>query len=93
MSEKRKAYAPKSFYRKYKRIIHNLQMPELRLHDLRHTGITLQLENGANIKAVSARAGHSNIQVTGNIYAHYTQKMEKETIDILEKAPEPTIYK
>ena len=55
-------------------------MPELRLHDLRHTGITLQLENGANIKAVSARAGHSNIQVTGNIYAHCTQKMEKKPL-------------
>lgn len=68
-------------------------MPELRLHDLRHTGITLQLENGTNIKAVSARAGHSNIQVAGNIYAHCTQKMEKETVDILEKVLEPAMYK
>lgn len=80
-----KPYAPKSFYKKYKKVIRKLQLPDIRLHDLRHTGITLQLENGANIKAVSTRAGHSDIQVTGNIYAHCTQKMENETVDILEK--------
>lgn len=78
-----KSYNPKSFYQLYKRTIRKLQLPELRLHDLRHTGITLQLENGANIKAVSSRAGHSSIKITGDIYGHCTQKMEDETVGIL----------
>jgi hypothetical protein len=36
---------------------------------------------------------HDRKEKTGNIYAHCTQKMEKETVDILEKVLEPAIYK
>lgn len=86
-----KPYNPKSFYQLFKRTIRKLELPELRLHDLRHTGITLQLENGANIKAVSTRAGHSSIKITGDIYSHCTQKMEDETVDIIEKVFEPVV--
>ena len=86
-----KEYAPKSFYQKYKRTIKKVGMDSIRLHDLRHTGITLQLENGANIKAVSTRAGHSSIKITGDIYGHCTKRMEEETVSILEKVFNPAV--
>ena len=54
-------------------------------HSLRHTHTTNLLENGANIKAVQKRLGHSTIDTTLNIYNHLTKKVEEEAVDIIEK--------
>ena len=57
-------------------------------HGLRHSNITFQIANGIDVKTVSARAGHSDIQTTLNIYSHYTKEADKQaasTIDQLLK--------
>ncbi len=84
-------WLPKSFYRKYKRTLEEAGLPSVSLHALRHTGITLQLEAGANIKAVSTRAGHSETQITSNVYTHVTKTLEQGTVDILEKILTPAV--
>lgn len=38
------------------------------LRDLRHTSLTLALQGGADLLAVSRRAGHSNVAVTSRYY-------------------------
>jgi integrase len=43
---------------------------DVRLHDLRHTCITLLLSMGTPPHIVQAIAGHSHIDVTMTIYAH-----------------------
>jgi integrase len=43
---------------------------EIRLQDLRHTNATLLIKDGENIKVVSQRLGHSNINITLEIYVH-----------------------
>lgn len=43
-------------------------------HKLRHSNVSLALGEGADIPAVSQRAGHSNPAVTMRIYAHSNQK-------------------
>lgn len=53
-------------------------------HCLRHTHATLLLENGANVKYIQRRLGHSQLSTTMDTYSHVTSKMESETIDILE---------
>lgn len=55
-----------------------------RFHDFRDTHATRLIENGADIKAVSKRLGHSTIQTTYNIYVKVTQKMETDTVDKFE---------
>lgn len=40
------------------------------VHTLRHSAATGWLEAGYNLKAVSDLLGHSDISITGNIYAH-----------------------
>ena len=54
-------------------------------HGLRHTNITMQLVNGVDIKTVSARAGHSNISTTLNIYTHYTSEADKKASNLINK--------
>ncbi len=54
------------------------------LHGLRHTNITMQIVNGVDIKTVSARAGHSDIQTTLNIYSHHTNESDKYASDMIE---------
>lgn len=59
---------------------------QFNFHSLRHTHATIMIENGANIKDVQERLGHSNISTTMDIYVHNTDKMKNETVDIFEKA-------
>lgn len=65
-------------------IHHKLGIQNFDYHSLRHTHATILLENGADIKDVQHRLGHKNIQVTLQIYAHVTEKMQDKTIQILE---------
>lgn len=42
----------------------------LRVHDLRHTYVSLLIASGANVKQVSTWAGHSSVTVTLDTYTH-----------------------
>jgi integrase len=57
-------------------------------HSLRHTHTTMLLEAGLDIKYVSERLGHKNIQTTLDIYAHLTDKIRETNKSKLE-----SIYK
>ena len=49
-------------------------LPRLKLHELRHTNISLLLESGANFKELAEWAGHSTTRLTEDTYAHITKK-------------------
>lgn len=59
---------------------------EFNFHSLRHTHATMLMENGAKVKDIQARLGHSRSAITIDTYSHLTQKMQDETIDIFEQA-------
>ncbi len=42
----------------------------LRVHDLRHTSVSLLIELGAHPKVIQERLGHSSITVTMDVYGH-----------------------
>lgn len=74
-------------FRYCSRVIHyELGNPSFDYHSLRHTHATILIENGANIKDVQERLGHSNIETTMDTYVHNTDSMKKESVDIFEKA-------
>ena len=60
-------------------------LPVIRLHDLRHTAVTLLLSNGVDIYTAMERVGHSKPTTTMNIYGHVMKEYDRKASDLLEK--------
>lgn len=58
---------------------------DFNFHSLRHTHATLLLEQGAPIKDIQTRLGHSRSGITLDTYSHLTDKMKNQTVDIFER--------
>ncbi|HBO65708.1 MAG TPA: site-specific integrase [Clostridiales bacterium] len=75
---------PDSLYGRFQKILKRAQCKKVRFHDLRHTFATMALENGMDIKTLSAMIGHISAETTLNIYSHITDTMQRQaavTID------------
>ena len=64
----------------------NKEICPFRFHALRHTHATMLIENGTDIKTVSQRLGHSNVQVTWEVYVTVTDKMETAAVETFEES-------
>lgn len=62
-----------------------LKLPQIRLHDLRHTSATLLLANNVDIETVSRRLGHSRASVTLDIYGHAMKSKDRSAAEKLDK--------
>ena len=60
---------------------HNL--PDIKVHNLRHTNATLLIFNGTDIKTVSQRLGHANVSTTGNLYTHAIKTADERAAEAL----------
>lgn len=45
-------------------------VPQIRMHDLRHSHATLLIHKGVNVKVIQKRLGHNNVKTTLNTYGH-----------------------
>lgn len=81
-------YSPNSFAYANRVIKKDLGIDNFNFHSLRHTHATMLIEAGANIKDVSLRLGHSNIETTLQIYTHRTNEMALQTVNIFERLTE-----
>ncbi len=72
---------PNNLLRDFWRLVEQAGVPRIRIHDLRHTHITLAIQAGAPIAAVSRRAGHARVSTTTDIYAQVTPDMHAEVAD------------
>lgn len=62
------------------------QLKIIRLHDLRHTNITLLLKNKVNLKVIQQRGGWSTSKILMEVYAHVLDEMEQEAVDTIDNA-------
>ncbi len=69
---------PDSLYGRFQKILKRAQCKKVRFHDLRHTFATMALENGMDIKTLSAMIGHISAETTLNIYSHITDTMQRQ---------------
>lgn len=68
---------PDYLYHRFKALLKDNKLPEVRIHDLRHTFCTLLLEAGEDLSTVSKLARHSSYSITADIYGHLTKTMQE----------------
>ena len=69
---------PDNVSKTFKRLAKAAGLPQIRLHDLRHSHATHCLEAGVHAKVVSERLGHSTVAMTLDVYSHAVPAMEED---------------
>jgi integrase len=70
--------------RSFKPILEQAGLPNIRLHDLRHTCATLLLSRGVHPKLVQELLGHATISITLDTYSHVLPSMGDQTVTAME---------
>ena len=74
----------RNLYKKFKAVINQAGMRNIRFHDLRHTAASLMLNHGIPALIVAKRLGHSKVSVTLDTYGHLLPGMQQETADFID---------
>ncbi|MEJ7633843.1 tyrosine-type recombinase/integrase [Aeromicrobium sp.] len=69
---------PKTMSWYFVRDIAKADVPEIRLHDLRHTYATVSLNAGVHPRIVQERLGHASVAITLDVYSHVDMNMQAE---------------
>jgi hypothetical protein len=68
--ENGEALDPEDVSRYWRQAVKKAMLPQIRLHDLRHTHATLALQASVHPKVVSGRLGHATVSITLDTYSH-----------------------
>ena len=75
---------PTNLIRRFKKLLKSAGLPDVRIHDLRHTHATLLFLRGAHVKVVSERLGHADITITLQTYSHVIPTMQEGAATMIE---------
>jgi integrase len=75
--------------KRFKRILKESGLPDIRLHDLRHTAASLILNNGIPVIIVSKRLGHSQPSITMDVYGHLIPGKQQEAASLMDQLMAP----
>lgn len=67
--------------RHFKKLVKSAELPDMRIHDLRHSAATLLLSKGVSMKVVQEILGHADFATTANIYAHVLLELQSSAMD------------
>ncbi|MBT2606505.1 site-specific integrase [Bacillus sp. ISL-53] len=76
---------PRNFRKEFYNLTEKIGLPKIRFHDLRHTHATILIQQNVNVKLISERLGHADIETTLNTYSHALPDMQKSVSDKLDK--------
>ena len=86
LTNEAKPTEPRTYRNYYKKLMKELDIPDLKFHGLRHSFATRCIESNCDYKTVSVILGHSNISTTLNLYVHPNMEQKKKCIDQMFKA-------
>ena len=69
---------PRNVTRQFKALLTAANLPDMRLHDLRHSCATLLLAQGVNPRMVMETLGHSQVSLTLNTYTHVLPALQRD---------------
>lgn len=78
-----KPIIPRNFRKEFYNLTDKVGLPKIRFHDLRHSHATILIQQNVNVKLISERLGHSDIETTLNTYSHVLPDMQKSVSDKL----------
>jgi integrase len=55
----------------------------IRVHDFRHSHVSVLANEGINIQEIARRLGHSRVEMTWNTYSHLYPREEERAVDVL----------
>jgi integrase len=70
---------PNHVLEKFKALLQQAGLPDMRFHDLRHSAATILLDTGIHPKIVQEMLGHNQISMTMDIYSHVLPTMQQDT--------------
>ncbi len=73
-------FDPKTVNVRLDKLCADLELPRIKIHELRHTAATLMAQITGDIHAVQKALGHSQVSLTANLYAHATQDMASSAL-------------
>ena len=72
-------FEPRRFDTEFKRVLTNAKLPRtIRLHDSRHFALTLLAAQGVHPRTAMEIVGHSDINLTMNIYSHVVPELMRD---------------
>jgi integrase len=74
---------PNRITKLFDQVVRTVDVPRIRLHDLRHTWATLALRAGVHPKVVQERLGHANISITMDTYSHVLPDMQESAAELV----------
>lgn len=75
---------PNNFSRTFARWCRDAEVPTVRLHDLRHTCVSMLLTLGVNPRVVMEIVGHVALEMTMDVYAHVAVDEQRSALDKLD---------
>jgi len=78
-------FNPRYLEKTFSKIIKESGLPPIHLHDLRHSGASILLSMGINIKIIQQILGHSNISITLDTYSHLLPSMQDDAVNMWDK--------
>jgi integrase len=69
---------PRALARRFQASSRRCGLPEIRLHDIRHTHASLLIASGESLPLISHRLGHGRISTTLDTYAHRMPTADRE---------------
>ena len=63
----------------FSRFLKKHKLPEICLHEVRHTSLSYLINRGVDIKMIADRGGHQNTRTTEEIYGHIFAKTRRAT--------------
>lgn len=74
---------PRSYRKHFEKVLKELKINHFNFHSLRHTFATNCISLGVDYKTVSEILGHSNVNITLNLYVHPRLSQKKKCIDLV----------
>ena len=79
--------------RAFRKFMRRHRLPQIRLHDLRHSHATHLLAAGVHPKIAQERLGHSSVGITLDLYSHVLPGMQEDAVAKVDAALQAAINK